>query len=61
VGRFGQQPAREVLQTDARGPETANHRRAELGAACERNDQGAARGLKEDSDYVLDQSHDKVH
>ena len=33
--------------------------RAELGAARGRNDQGAARGLKEDSDYVLDQSHYK--
>src|ERR1051325_10092932 len=46
VGRFGKQPAREVLQADARGSETANHRRAELGAACRRNDQGAPCGLK---------------
>ena len=48
VGCFGQQPAREVLQADARGSETANHRRAELGAARERNNEGATRGLKED-------------
>ncbi len=60
-GRLRKQSAGEVLQTDPCGPQTANHRGAELGAPSWRHHEGPSSELRETQTNVPGQSHSQFH